>query len=384
MLVRRWKPTNQSQPEMQVVLPAKHRNEVLYQLHNSPSGGHLGVAKTAPKVQQRYYWPGWIDDVKRHISQCEECSRRKGSKRLPIAPLTSIPIGKPFDMIAMDVCGPFPITDRGNKYILVAADYFSKWPESWAIPDQEAKTIARCLEELISRHGVPQALLTDQGKIFESKVILEVYKLLKIEKMRTTAYHPQCDGLVERFNRTLGNMLATFVSNNQKEWDLYLQQVLLAYRTSKNESTGSTPFSLIYGREARLPVDLCFDPPPDHDQPAATYGEYAAQLQKRLDTSFQVARKKLQLSQKRQADEYDRKSWGTPYNQGDRVWLFNPSTPRGLSPKLTSHWTGPYIVKQNIHNTNYVIQLEAGRKVLTVHHNRLKPCYTPKKFTRQA
>ena len=93
MLVRRWKPTNQSQPEMQVVLPAKHRNEVLYQLHNSPSGGHLGVAKTAAKVQQRYYWPWWIDDVKRHISQCEECSRRKGPKRLPIAPLTSIPIG---------------------------------------------------------------------------------------------------------------------------------------------------------------------------------------------------------------------------------------------------------------------------------------------------
>ena len=92
-----------------------------------------------------------------------------------------------------------------------------------------------------------------------------------------------------------------------------------------------------------------------------------------------IARKKLQLSQKRQADEYDRKSWGTPYNQGDRVWLFNPSTPCGLSPKLTSHWTGPYIVKQNIHNTNYVIHLEAGRKVLTVHHNRLKPCYTPKK-----
>ena len=184
-----------------------------------------------------------------------------------------MPIGKPFEMIAMDVCGPLPVTEWGNKYILVAADYFSKWPECWAIPDQEAKTIARCLEELIGRHGVPQALLTDQGKNFECKVISEICKLLKIEKLRT-AYHPQCDGQVERFNRTLGNMIGTIASNNQKEWDLYLHQVLLAYRTNINESTGATPFSLLYGREARLPVDLCFDPPPDHDQPVATYGEY--------------------------------------------------------------------------------------------------------------
>ena len=186
----------------------------------------------------------------------------------------------------MDVCGPLPVTNRGNKYILGAADYFSKWPKCQAIPDQEAKTIARCLED---RHGVPQALLTDQGKNFECKVISETCKLLKIEKLRTTAYHPQCDGQVERFNRTLGNMLATIAGNNQKEWDLYLQQVLLAYRKSNNESTGATPFSLLYGREARLPVDLCFDPPPDHDQSVTTYGEYTRQLKERLDTLFQVA-----------------------------------------------------------------------------------------------
>ena len=213
---------------------------------STPSGGHLGVTKTAAKVQQRYYWPGWLDDVKKHVSQCEECSRRKGPKKLPRAPVTSISIGKPFDMIAMDICGPFPTTDRGNKYILVAAGYFSKWPECWAIPDQEAKTVAHCLEELIGRNGVPQTLLTDQGKNFESKLISEIRKLLKIEKLQTTAYHPQCDGQVERFNRTLGNMLAMFVDKNQKDCDLYLHQVLLAYRTSYNESTGATPFSLLY------------------------------------------------------------------------------------------------------------------------------------------
>ena len=97
-------------------------------------------------------------------------------------------------IIAMDICGPFPTSERGKKYILVAADYFTKWPECWAIADQEAKTVAHCLEELICRHGVPQVLLTDQGRNFESQVIAEVCDLLHITKKRMTAYHPQCDG----------------------------------------------------------------------------------------------------------------------------------------------------------------------------------------------
>ena len=119
-----------------------------------PSGANIDL-ETANKVQQRYYWPGWLDEVRRHMNQYEKCSRRKGPKQLPIAPLTSIPVGKPFYMIAVDICGPFTVTHRGNKYILMAAGYFSKWPECWVIPDQEAKTIARWVEELISCHGSP-------------------------------------------------------------------------------------------------------------------------------------------------------------------------------------------------------------------------------------
>ena len=130
-----------------------------------------------------------------------------------------------------------------KKYILVAANYLTKWPEAWAIPDQEAKTIALKLEELISHHGVPQILLTDQGKNFESKLIAELCDLLQIDKRQTIAYHPQCDGQVERFNRTLTTMLSMYVEN-QKDWDRWLPQVLLAYRSSVHESTGATPFAL--------------------------------------------------------------------------------------------------------------------------------------------
>ena len=372
ILLRRWKSTNVAAPELQVV-PTRYKREVLSSLHDCPSSGHLGVSKTAGKIQQRFYWPDWLDDVKAHVSQCESCAQKKGPRRLPKAPMSSIPIGGPFEMVAMDICGPFPTSERGNKYILVAADYFTKWPECWAMADQEAKTVAHCLEELISHHGVPQALLTDQGRNFESKVISEVCDLLHIHKKRTTAYHPQCDGQVERFNRTLANMLAMYVDKNQKDWDLWLEQVLLAYRTSIHESTGATPFSLLYGREARLLVDLCFPPPPGN-QTETTYNQYTTRFQERLNDSFKLAQSKLQLSQKRQAEEYDKKAWGLPFKQNDRVWLFNPSTPRTLCSKLSSHWTGPYVVKQVLNEVNYTIQLEGGRKMQTINHNRLKPC----------
>ena len=280
-------------------------------------------------------------------------------------------------MIAMDICGPFPVTEGGNKYILVAADYLTKWPEVWAIPDQEAKTIARKLEELISRHGAPQSLLTDQGKNFESKLIAELCDLLQIDKRHTTAYHPQCDGQVERFNRTLTTMLSMYVEKNQKDWDRWLPQVLLAYRSSVHESTGATPFALLYGREAHLPVDLCFPCPTEPSTTSITYQEYTATLQTKLNDIFLQAREKLQLSQKSQADKYNSKAWGKPFDIGDRVWLFNPRTPRGLSPKLTKHWTGPFTVEKQTSEVDYLIKEEKGRKTLIVHHNRLKLCTSP-------
>jgi hypothetical protein len=124
---------------------------------------------------------------------------------------------------------------------------------------------------------------------------------------------------------------------NQKDWDLWLDQVLFAYRTSVHESTRATPFSLVYGREARLPVDLCFALPEGETTTVTTYNHYTTQLKDRLGTSFKLAQNKLKLAQKRQAEEYDKKAWGSPFEVGDRVWLFNPSTPRTLSSKLVSH-----------------------------------------------
>ena len=172
-------------------------------------------------------------------------------------------------------------------------------------------------------------------------------------------------------------MLSMYVEKNQKDWDRWLPQLLLAYRSSVHESTGATPFALLYGHEARLPVDLCFPCPAESSAASTNYQEYTAVLQSKLHYLFLQAREKLQLSQRRQASKYNSKAWGKPLNVGDKVWLFNPRTPRGLSPKLTKHWTGPFIIRRQTSEVDYLIKEEKGRKSFIVHHNRLKLCTAP-------
>ena len=163
-------------------------------------------------------------------------------------------------MVAIDILGPLPVTLAGNKYILVAADYFSKWIEAYAIPNQEATTIARkLLDEMFCRFALPEKLHSDQGRQFEAEVTTQLCQFLQIEKTRTTPYHPQSDGLVERFNRTLLNMLSTCSMEHPSDWDLYLSKLCLAYNSSVQSTTGYSPFFLMFGREARLPIDLIYN-----------------------------------------------------------------------------------------------------------------------------
>ena len=144
----------------------------------------------------------------------------------------------------------------GNQYALVFVNYLTKWPEVFPIPDQTAATIARIfVKEIISRHGVPAELLSDRGRSFLSDLMQEVYQLMGVHKLNTTAYHPQTDGLVERFNRTLTDMLAKSVERNGHDWDQHLPFVLFAYRASLQASTQESPFYLLYGRDPRLPTE---------------------------------------------------------------------------------------------------------------------------------
>lgn len=285
--------------------------------------------------------------------------------------MRSYNVGAPFERIAMDVAGPFPVTDQGNKYILVVMDYFSKWPEAYAIPNQEAETVARVVtDNWISRFGVPLELHSDQGRNFESRVFRKVCELLGIRKTRTTPLHPQSDGMVERFNGTMECHLAKVVQSNQRDWDRRLPLFLLAYRGAIHEATGQTPARVVFGKELRLPADLMFGSPTEE---SSTVEDYAEQLREQLKEVHNLVRHKLQIATDRAKARYDVRANSAGFQEGDQVWLYNPRRVKGKCPKLQQNWEGPYTVIKRINDVVYRIQKTPKTKMKVVHLDRLAP-----------
>lgn len=170
----------------------------------------------------------------------------------------------PMERIATDILGELPITEKGNRYLLVVSDYYSKWTKSFPMKNMEAETIAKLIvEQFIVRLGVPYAIHSDQGSQFESRLSTEVCKLLGIKKTRTTPYHPMSDGMVERFNKTLATMLSAYVDEHHKDWGVHLPYVMMAYRSAEHETTGFTPNSLMIGGEVATPLDIMYEMPPE-------------------------------------------------------------------------------------------------------------------------
>ena len=200
----------------QVVVPKAARSQVLKHLHEGAFGGHLGEAKTLGRLRERFYLPGFSEDAVEWCKTCPTCAARKNPSHKSLAPLQSMTAGYPLQLVAVDIVGPLTPSNSENTYILVASDYFTRWVEAYAIPNQEAVTVAnKLVDEFFCRFSVPEQLHSDQGRQFEANVMQEVCRLLQIDKTRTTPYHPQSDGLVERFNRTMLAMLASTVEEGR-------------------------------------------------------------------------------------------------------------------------------------------------------------------------
>ena len=226
-------------------------------MHEDPLSGHFGYNGTYQRIAIKYWWNGMGTDIKDFVKSCPIC-QFTGSRKFK-EPLHPIKVGQPFDHIVIDLIGLNQITQQNNRYIIMAIDYLTKWPEAKAVPTKEATEVAKFIfEEIICRHGCPKIIQSDQGTEFTASIIAELTSKFNIQHRFSTPYHPQTNGIVERFNRTLTSALQKYCIEFQEDWDMNIPAVLFVYRTLQNNTTKHEPFFLTYGREARLPIELQF------------------------------------------------------------------------------------------------------------------------------
>jgi hypothetical protein len=354
---------------LRLCLPPTLQKQVLLACHDDVTAGHLGVTRTLAKINQRFYWPKMIQSVSQYVRSCEDCQTKKKPKERPAGYLEPVQAKLPFEKIGIDLIGPFPLSTLGNRYVIIAVDYLTKWVIAKAIPTATSKEVVDFfVRRIVLQHGAPINVISDRGKCLTSNFTNELFRALQSNHLVTTAYHPQCNGLVERFNHTFAEMISMFVNSKHSNWDDVIDHVVFAYNTSKQESTGRTPFLLLYGREALLPIDAALgnNPNPDANH---------IQLLQQLPALREKVIRRLAWIQHRQKKRYDKRRRLKSYSIGDLVLVYRPLRKKGRSEKLLHSYHGPFPIVKKLSNVTYVIKCKNSRKnnLDRVHVCSLKP-----------
>ena len=374
LLYRKWIPKSTKRVCRQLLTPVPIRSKIFNQLHEVRTAGHMGIRRTLLKVRQRFFWPRCKTDIQRWCKQCVICAKVKPGPGFR-AKLHQVPIRNKLDRVAIDILGELPETDDGNKYILVVSDYYTKWTQAIALPNQLAQTVAdKLMIEFFSVFGMPKVLHSDQGRNFESHLFRQLCELLGIEKTRTTPFRPQSDGLVERYNRTIQAMLKSFVNENRNDWDQHLPYLCMAYRSTPHESTGCSPNLMMFGQENDLPLDIIVGSPPLSKPGIECPVKYIEWLRTSLVDIHQYANDQLGRSAKRQKHYYDIRSKPQKYQVNDFVWRWYPPAARG---KLAKGWKGPYKIVALPTPTNSILKYTPDTVEFRVHIDSLKPYHGP-------
>ena len=357
---------------LRFIPPVDDRQKLFNSVHAGKFAGHLREAKIYSTLAKHYWWPRMRTDVNTWCKSCLTCATRRVGQAIK-PELMPIPVGGPFDRVGVDIL-QLPKSSRGHQYAVVFVDYLTKWPEVFPARDQSALTVAKLLvERVICRHGVPAELLSDRGANFLSGLLQEMYMLLGIKKTNTTAYHPQTDGLVERFNRTLLDMLAKTTDGTGRDWDIQLPYVLFAYRSSVHPSTGESPFYLMHGRDPRLPTEEAMSPPVQRYPVDAT--DYKTEMTTRMAAAWELARSQVKKAQNKQKEYYDRHA--TPQNiaKGERVFVYMPAAKSGPAWKLARPYHGPYRVVKAMEGGVEVVPVDRPQDIpIRVSAQRIRRC----------
>lgn len=307
-------------------------------------------------------------DCERILKACESCQKNKTSRKskLPMV-LTDTP-GYPWEKIAMDIVGPMGQTMAGNNYILTIQCNFTKFMIAVAIPDQTAETVAKAfVENVICKFSMPTVLLTDQGANFCSNLFKNLCKMLKIKKIRTSAYRPQSDGSIERYHRVLKDYLRHFVNENENNWDELINLACFSYNTSKHSSLGYSPFELMFGRNANISSNIGTV---KEREPFYSFDDFVATTRHNMKQCFEVAREKLDLTKVKNKIIYDKKLNMKDFHVGEQVLMLSEGSRQGRSKAFGPRWLGPYTVLEKIGDVNF--RIKKSRTKVIVHGDKLK------------
>ena len=292
---------------MQIVVPESLRSLILESAHSSM--GHVGVKKTYDYLMRHFHWPRVKRDVATYIKTCHTCQMTgKPNQAIKPAPLSPIVVtANPFDHLLIDCVGPLPRSKSGNEYLLTVMCQTTRYPAAYPLRSIKAKFIVKALTQFISIFGIPKVIQSDRGSNFSSRTFAEVLRLLRVKHNRSTAYHPQSQGALERFHQSLKSLLRAYCVELARDWEDGLPWLLMAARQVTQESTGFSPNALVFGHSVRGPLAV-LQSEWEVSEPPKKLTDYVNGFKWRLFESWRVARKNLEKVQGRMKKLYDRRS----------------------------------------------------------------------------
>lgn len=362
----------------QILLPRKLQEYVYQELHVNM--GHLGADRMLDMARSRFYWPGMAQDIDAFVTTKCTCLKDKPPNRVQRAPLQPIQTHFPFEIVSIDYVH-LEKSRGGYEYIMVIMDHFTRFAQAYATRNKSGKTAAeRIFNDFILRFGFPHKLHHDQGREFDSEneLFYKLQKLCGVRRSRTTPYHPQGNGQVEQFNRTLLRMLCTLPDKDKLDWKSHVNKVVHAYNCTRNDATGYTPFELLFGRKPRLPIDLIFsDAKGDDHLKSQTYQEYRCKWEEGMREAYDIAARNAGASGQKGKRQHDNRFLSAVMEPGDRVLIRNLKE-KGGPGKLRSFWEEKvHVVISRMNNASpvYEVQAEDGSgQIRRLHRNLLMQC----------